>query len=598
MTSLFLRLRCSTSAPCLCIALLFPSASTAQNITFARDIAPIIYQHCTSCHRSGEAGPFPLISYEDVKRRAAIIAKVTQSRYMPPWLPEAGHGDFAGANVLTDGQIQVIADWVAQGARYGSTAEAPQPPRFTSGWQLGPPDLVVEAKQAFPLPASGTDVYWNFIFTPPVDKLRYVRAVEVRPGEKRLVHHAVMVVDRSHWGREQEASPGAGFPGMELANRRSVFDPDDGHFLFWKPGGAPYVEPDGLAWRLAPGDDLVLNTHLRPSGKPEQVRPVIGLYFTDKPQTRFPMLVQLEHDGALNIPAGARDFLVADDFKLPMDADVLAVYPHAHYLGHVLEGYATLPDGSRKWLIRIPNWDQNWQTVYRYREPLFLPKGTVLSMRFHYDNSAANVRNPHQPPKLVKAGNHATDEMGHLWLQVLPRGAGDKRVELDEALMRHRLEKYPDDFRAHMILGAVLLARANAGAAVPMAEAAVRIQPKDAEAHNLLGSSLLGVGRVPEAIAQFQQALALRPEFVNARFNLANAFARSHRWPEAIGEYNRVLAAYPNDELARQKFALALVQYGDALLKDGKRSEAAAQFGKALSLDPKNEAARARLQNR
>jgi tetratricopeptide (TPR) repeat protein len=310
------------------------------------------------------------------------------------------------------------------------------------------------------------------------------------------------------------------------------------------------------------------------------------------------MLVQLEHDGALNIPAGARDFLVADDFKLPMDADVLAVYPHAHYLGHVLEGYATLPDGSRKWLIRIPNWDQNWQTVYRYREPLFLPKGTVLSMRFHYDNSATNVRNPNQPPKLVKAGNHATDEMGHLWLQVLPRGAGDKRVELDEALMGHRLGKYPDDFRAHMILGAVLLARANAGAAVPMAEAAVRIQPKDAEAHNLLGSSLLGVGRVPEAIVQFQQALALRPEFVNARFNLANAFARSQRWPEAIGEYNLVLAAFPNDELARQKFALALVQYGDALLKDGKRSEAAAQFGKALSLDPKNEAARARLQNR
>jgi Flp pilus assembly protein TadD len=579
-------------------ALSLPAVSICQNLTFVRDIAPIIYGHCSSCHRLGEAGPFPLITYEDVKRRVRLIAKVTQSRYMPPWLPEAGHGDFADANVLTDGQIQMITDWAMQGARYGNTSEAPNPPRFTSGWQLGPPDMIVEAKRSFSLPASGTDVYWNFIFTPPIDKLRYVRAVEVRPGEKRLVHHAVMVVDRSHWGREQEASPGAGFPGMELANRRSVFDPDDGHFLFWKPGGAPYVEPDGLAWRLAPGDDLVLNTHLRPSGKPEQVRPTIGLYFTDKPQAKYPMLVQLEHDGALSIPAGARDFVVADDFKLPMDADVLAVYPHAHYLGHLLEGYATLPDGKRKWLIRIPEWDQNWQTVYRYREPVFLPKGTVVSMRFHYDNSAANVRNPNQPPKLVKAGNHATDEMGHLWLQMLPRGSGDRRVELDEALMQHRLEKYPNDFRAHMILGALLLARANAGAAVPMAEAAVRIEPKDAEAHNLLGSSLVTVGRVPEAIAQFQQAVTLRPDFVNARFNLANAFTRSNRWQEAIGEYNRVLATYPNDELAKQRFAQALVQYGDALLKDGKRSEAAAQFGKALSLDPKNEAARARLQNR
>jgi tetratricopeptide (TPR) repeat protein len=337
---------------------------------------------------------------------------------------------------------------------------------------------------------------------------------------------------------------------------------------------------------------------LRPSGKPEQVRPSIGLYFTDKPQTKFPMLVQLEHDGALNIPAAARDFLISDDFKLPLDADVLAVYPHAHYLGKRLEAYATLPDGTHRWLIRIPDWDQNWQTVYRYREPVFMPKGTTISMRFHYDNSAANVRNPNQPPKRVEAGNRATDEMGHLWLQVLPRGAGDRRLELDEALMRHRLEKYPNDFRAHMILGALLLARADGGAAASMAEAAVRIQPRDAEAHNLLGSALVSVGRTPEAIAQFQQAVALLPEFVNARFNLANALTRSARWQEAMAEYNRVLAAYPNDSLAKQRFADMLVRYGDALRSQGKRSEAADQYGRALSLDPRNEAARARLQNR
>jgi tetratricopeptide (TPR) repeat protein len=267
-------------------------------------------------------------------------------------------------------------------------------------------------------------------------------------------------------------------------------------------------------------------------------------------------------------------------------------------LGKRLEGYATLPDGARKWLVRIPNWDQNWQTVYRYREPVFLPKGTTISMRFHYDNSPANVRNPNQPPQRVEAGNRATDEMGHLWLQVLPRGAGDRRLELDEALMRHRLEKYPDDFRAHMILGALLLARADGGAATSMAGAAVRIQPKDAEAHNLLGSALVAVGRTPEAIAQFQQAVALRPEFVNARFNLANALARSARWQEAMSEYNRVLAAYPNDSLAKQRFADMLVRYGDVLRSQGKRSEAADQYGRALSLDPKNEAARARLQNR
>ncbi|HEY6340462.1 MAG TPA: tetratricopeptide repeat protein [Bryobacteraceae bacterium] len=586
------------AARCWLAALVFPAACGAQNLTFARDIAPIIFQHCASCHRPGETGPFPLLTYEDVKRHAAQIVKVTETRFMPPWLPQPGYGDFADANRLTDAQILTISDWVAQGARFGNTTDLPPLPHFTSGWQLGPPDLIVEAPQAFPVPASGGDVYWNFVLSPGVDKLRYVRAVEVRPGDKRLVHHAALVVDRSHWGREQEGSPGSGFPGMELANRRSVFDPDDGHFLFWRPGGAPYVEPDGLAWRLNPGDDLVLNTHLRPSGKPEQVRPEVGLYFTDKPQTKFPMLVQLEHDGALNIPAGARDFGVSDDFKLPMDADVLAVYPHAHYLGRQLEGYATLPNGTRKWLIRIPTWDQNWQTVYRFREPVFLPQGTVISMRFHYDNSAANPRNPNQPPKRVEAGNHATDEMGHLWLQVLPRAPGDHRVELDEALMKHRLEKYPNDFRAHMILGALMLARADAGSASSMAEAAVRIQPEDAEAHNLLGSALQAVGRVPEAIAQFQKAVSLSPDFVNARFNLANALARSARWGEAAAEYDRVLTAFPNDALAKQRYAQMLVAHGDALRKEGKRPEAAREYARALSLDPKNDAARARLQNR
>jgi Flp pilus assembly protein TadD/mono/diheme cytochrome c family protein len=569
-----------------------PLAAADSSLTFGRDIAPIVYEHCASCHRPGEAGPFSLLTYDDVKRHASQIATVTKSRFMPPWLPQEGYGDFADANRLTPEQIQVIADWVSQGSPEGPASEIPNPPHFAEGWQLGPPDLIVEAPKAFALPAAGTNVYWNFIVTPPVGKTRFVRAIEIRPGNKQIVHHANVVIDRSHWGRQQEKTPGAGFPGMELTNRRSVFDPDDGHFLFWKPGGAAYVEPDGLAWQLNPGDDLVLNTHLRPSGKPEQVRPSIGLYFTDKPQRRFPMLVQLEHDGALDIPAGVRDFQISDDFRLPMDVDVLAVYPHAHYLGHLLEGYATLPDGKRHSLIRISDWDQNWQTVYRYREPLFLPKGTVVSMRYHFDNSAANVRNPNQPPLRVKAGNRATDEMGHLWLQVLPRG-GDRRLELDEAVMRHRLEKYPSDYRAHMILGALLLARLNAGAAVPMAEAAVRVEPQQPEAHNLLGSALQAVGRTAEAVEQYRRAVALEPGFTNARFNLANALVKSGRLEEAIGQYEQVLTKYPDDTLAKQRLSRALVSYGDALTRQGKSAEAAHQYERALVLDPTNESARA-----
>jgi mono/diheme cytochrome c family protein len=548
-------------------SLIFAQAQppSAQPLTFARDIAPIVYAHCASCHRPGESGPFPLLTFDDVKKHARQIVTVTQNRYMPPWLPQSGYGDFTDENRLTAEQIRKIADWVAQATPEGVESEIPPPPQFAGGWQLGPPDLIVEAPVAFTLQADGTDVYHNFVLSPKIDKRRFVRAIEIRPRvdpgvdqrDKSIVHHANVIVDRSGWGREQETSPGAGFAGMELANRRSVFDPDDGHFLFWRPGGAPYVEPDGLAWTLDPGDDLILNVHMRPTGKPEQVRPMVGLYFTDKPQTRFPMLLQLERDGAINIPPGVRDFPVSDDFRLPMDVDALAVFAHAHYLATLMEAYATLPDGTRKWLIRIPAWDQSWQSVYRYRQPVFLPKGTVISMRYHYDNSAANVRNPNHPPKRVQAGNHATDEMGHLWLQVLPRGVGDHRLELDEAISRHTLEKYPDDFRAHMILGAVMLARANAQGAVPVVQAAVRISPKEAEAHNLLGAVLAAVGRVPEAIEQYRQAVALRPDFVNAHFNLAIALAKATRYDEAIAEYQRILTVYPDDADVKQRLAEA-----------------------------------------
>ena len=427
------------------------SLSARAAPTYNHDIAPIVYQYCAPCHRPGEAGPFPLLTYDDVKKRARQIVDVTRRRFMPPWLPEPGHGDFADELRLSAEQIRTIAEWAAAGAPQGPASEAAPAPKFTEGWQLGPPDLILEAPVAHKVPATGSDIYWNFIFTAPAAATtRWVRAIEIRPGNKRLMHHANLYVDRTHSARVQEIGPGQGFPGMDPVIERAMADPDDGHFLYWKPGGIPYSEPDGLAWRLDPGNDLVLNAHMQTTGKPESIRPSIGLYFTDKPQKRFPMLIQLEHDGAIDIPAGDRDFPVSDDFKLPMDVDVLAVYPHAHYLGRLLEGYATLPNGERKWLVRIPDWDRNWEAVYRYREPVFLPRGTVISMRFHYDNSAENVRNPNHPPKRVRAGNRTVDEMGHLWLQVLPRGNRDLRMELQEALLRHRLVKYPSDPEAHL----------------------------------------------------------------------------------------------------------------------------------------------------
>ncbi|HJT87089.1 MAG TPA: hypothetical protein VJ732_04515, partial [Bryobacteraceae bacterium] len=399
--------------------ILCAAARGAPPVTFNRDVAPILYTKCAPCHRPGESGPFPLLSYSDAKSHDARIAAVTRSRSMPPWLPEAGYGEFTEERRLTGAEIREIGEWVRDGAPEGPTAEAPRPPAFVAGWQLGTPDLVLEASSSYETPASGRDVYWNFVFHLPITRRRYVRAVEIRPGQRHLIHHANLLIDRLGTADLKEVAPGKGFPGMDLTILRSPFDPE-GHFLFWKPGSPPPVEPDGFAFRLDPGNELVLNTHIHPSGKPEVVRPSIGLYFTDQPETHFPLLLRLEDDQDLDIPPGDSDFLIRDDFRLPMDLDVLAVYPHAHYLGKLLEAYASLPGGGKKWLIRIPDWDPNWQAVYTYREPLFLPKGSVISMRYHYDNSARNPRNPNSPPQRVRAGNQSTDEMGHLWLQVLP----------------------------------------------------------------------------------------------------------------------------------------------------------------------------------
>jgi len=526
----------------------------AQFPTFARDVAPLVYEKCASCHHPGSTAPFSLLTYDDVKKRASQITAATRAGYMPPQLPEPGYGDFAGDPRLTQDQIATIAAWASNGAPEGTVADIPPPPIFPEGWQLGKPDLVLEAGSSFQLPAAGPDLYWNVIFTPNVTTRRWVRAIEIRPGQPRLVHHANLLVDRAGSAHLHEASPGKGFPGMDLVIGRSPFDPD-GNFLFWKPGAAPHIEPDGFAWRLDPGNELVLNMHLQPSGKKEEVRPSIGLYFTDQPRTKFPLLVQLENDQALDIPADARDFTISDDFRLPMDADVLAIYPHAHYLGKLLEAWATLPDGSRKWLVRIPAWDPNWQAVFYYREPVFLPKDSVIHMRYHYDNSAANPRNPNHPPKRVLAGNQATDEMGHLWLQMLPRGAGDHRRELQEAVLQHRVEKNPSDVVAHMNLGAILLSRLNPQAAVSELQAAARVQPNRPEVCNMLGLALAQLNRNAEAITQYQRALRARPDYASARFNLATALAKAGRTDEAITNLRQILAANPNDSYAKQRLS-------------------------------------------
>ena len=559
------------------------SEAPAGGPTFARDIAPIIYSHCSGCHHQSAAGgmdaPFALTSYSEAKRFASGIAAATRTRAMPPWLPEAGYGDFAENARLTDAEIRLIGEWVQEGAPEGPQADEPEPPKFDEGWQLGKPDLVITAPRALTVPASGPDIFWNFIFTPPIKTKRYVRAIEVRPGgDLAAIHHANVILDPAESARSLEKEPGTGFPGMDLPLKRSPFYvPSD--FLFWKPGNTPWVEPKGLAWELDPGTDLVLNAHFMTMGAPEIAKPSIGLYFSDKPPTQFPMLIELENDDALDIPAGDRDFLVSDDFRLPQDVTVLAVYPHAHYLGHLLEGYATLPNGQRKWLIRIPSWDFTWQAVYHYRNPVFLPRGTVISMRFHYDNSAANPRNPHQPPRRVLGGNESTDEMAHLWLQILPRDEGAGRVGIEEALLEQRVEKFSDDFGARLDLGDLLLAQANAAEAAGVLEQAVHLEPKQEGVHRLLAAALDRVGRLRDAIGEYRAALSIKPGDNDTRYSLACGLVRAGNFRDALQEFANVASAEPRNADIRGDF-------GELLMRHRRPADALKEFEAALAIDP------------
>ncbi len=602
---------------------------TATPVTFNKVIAPLVYANCTPCHHTGGIGPFPLVTYQDVRKHAAQIKAVTERRYMPPWPPEPGYGDFVGDRRLTGEQIQLIAEWLKAGTPEGDLHDLPPKPQFTSEWQLGPPDLILRMPQPFRMRASGSDIFRNFVIPSGLKQTKYVRALEVRLSNTGVVHHANIVLDRTQSLRRRDGEDGSpGFPGMDVITEAAAndFDPDS-HFLFWKPGSVLRPEPPEMSWRLDPATDLILNLHLQATGKDELVQAQIGLYFSSHPPSEFPMLLQLEHDGAINIPPGDPSFTITDELTLPLDVDVLAIYPHAHYLGKLIQAWATLPNGSRKWLIRIPEWDINWQAVYEYRKPVSLPKGTKVSMRITYDNSAANPRNPNSPPKQVRAGDLSTDEMGHVWLQVLPRKVEgqkeDPRAVLQETVMRRRIQKYPADFIAHYNLGALLQQRGRLDEAIECYRVALRAQPANATVHNSLGTAFLLQDRADEAMQQFREALTIDREYSNARFNLARTLAAAGDLDGAASEFSELLTQNPTDASAQsdlgtvyfklRRYDAALVHlreavrlspgdadvqtnYGTVLALTGNLAEAVQAFEQALRIDPNHQVARQNLE--
>jgi len=521
-------------------------------ITFSKNIAPIVFENCAGCHRPGASAPFSLMAYEDVKKRAKDIGRVTVGRIMPPWQPVHGYGEFEGERRLDEAQIATIERWIEQGAPEGNPTDLPAAPKFNDEWQLGKPDLIVQPS-AYTLPADGKDIYYNFVAPIPTDRNRYVAGVELLPGN-RAVHHAFINVDETRASRRLGAkSNPPGFPGMDTPESAAM---PGGQLLGWQPGKMPTMNPPGLAWVLRTNTDLVLQAHMNPSGKPETIQPKVGFYFTDQPPTNTSFRIRLT-TLRLDIPAGDSNYVAESSYTLPVDVNLVRVGAHAHYLAKDMQGFATLPNGEKKWLLWIKDWDFKWQGDYKYKEPVFLPKGSKLAMRFTYDNSTNNIRNPFNPPRQTIWGLQTTDEMGELYFQALPVNRDDyKALAMDYSrdFMRTSIDFYR--FR-------------------------LELNPNDAEFHQRLGRALAGAGQMDEAATHLLEAIRLQPSNDLAHFDLGSIYLRAGRTADAYQEFLATTRLNPDD-------SQAFGSLGIICLKAGRDEEAREYFQSALRINPED----------
>ena len=556
----------------------------AAPVTFTQDIAPILFEHCAVCHHPEGPAPFSLLTYDEASARAQRIALVTRSRSMPPWKPEPGYGAFVGVRRLSDAEIDLIRQWVDQGALEGDASDLPPRPSWPDGWILGQPDLVVRLPEPYLVAPDGPDVYRNFSIPIPVTGTRYVRGVELRPGSAS-VHHARIMLDRAGRARaRQSEDPEPGYDG--LLPDGAEFPP--GHFLGWAAGKMPALAPFELAWRMDPGTDVVLQTHLLPTGRPERLHAEIGFFFSDTPPTREPVALVLSSK-TIDIPPGDDEYLVTDHYTLPVDVEVLRVYPHAHYLGRDLKAFATRPDDTIAELVHIADWDFKWQDDYQYAQPIHLPKGSMLTMQYVYDNSSGNTRNPRQPPERVVFGPRSSDEMAELLLQVVPRNDADlavlrrdmarKGVEVDVALYEKAIADDPGDHESHDALAVRYHRLGRTEDAIEHFDEALRLEPDFVVAHYNYGTVLAANGRLEDAVGHLRRVVAIEPDHAAASNNLGGVLQSLGRVEEALGHYRRAAELAPDDAGARHNVGIAL----EAM---GRRDEAITAYRHALRLGP------------
>ena len=405
-------------------------------VTFYRDVLPIVQKNCQECHRPGAVGPFALMTYKQAVNWADDIKEYTKERKMPPWKPVEGPA-FHNERKLADRDIQTLAAWVDGGTPEGDAKDAPPPRRFVEGWQLGKPDLVLTVPEEMTIGAGGPDLFRCFVLPTKLTEDKFVTAVEVRPGNNRIVHHTLNFFDAGGKGREmeqnareeKETKQGDRGPGYSAAMGLG-FRPaagEVGGLGGWAPGNVAHHLPAGYGYFLPKGSDIIVQVHYHRNGRVEKDRTSIGLYFAKNDKTKRWKGMVLPGRFWL-IPAGNERFRVTGELEVLQDCKLYSVMPHMHMLGREVKVTLTPPGGKPTTLVAIKDWEYNWQETYFLKQPLTLKPGTRLAVEAIYDNSEKNPNNPFSPPRWVKFGEQTTDEMCYIFLGATSETPGRIKV--------------------------------------------------------------------------------------------------------------------------------------------------------------------------
>lgn len=549
---------------------------SARRVTFSKDVAPILFEHCAACHRSGGVAPFSLLTYQDATKRERQILEVIEVGLMPPWPPDPGGIEFVDERRLSDVQKETLHQWVNDGAAEGDPRDLPLQPTWPDGWHSGIPDLVLELAEAFRLRSEGTDVFRNFVLPVDVSETRYVKSIELQPRNKQLVHHAIMMVDHTQATRAIDAAdPLPGFGGME----QGFAELPDGRFVGWTPGKQPDPPAASSMWQIRPGTDIVLQLHLVPGGAEADIKPRIGIIFGEKPAKDYPTYgLHLTADHLIDIPPGNSNFTVRESFVLPVAAQLQLIYPHAHLLGKEVHAFAQFPNGTQQDLLRISDWNFYWQQSYRCLRPVHLPEGTVLHLHWTFDNSSANPRNSNNPLKRVVAGNRTTDEMAQMLFQLGLQKRSDV-AQITIAKMRHELQKSPDDWKFHCRLGVALQGTNNHAEAAQHYRRSIELNPDFAIAHFNLGLALESLGDGQQSVWHIRRAIELSADHPLLLRKYGALLRHAGKLDEAARHLSRAVELDENSALTHSDLALTLqLQRRD--------EEAIRHFRKAIDLKP------------